>query len=76
MYPTIFVLAIKNLGTQTKKASSIIVMSVIGGAIFPAFMGWVADSFSMSIGFLMPIPLFGYVVFYAMHGHKIQKISF
>ncbi|HLP04706.1 MAG TPA: L-fucose:H+ symporter permease [Paludibacter sp.] len=74
MFPTIFALAIKDLGTQTKKGASFVIMSIVGGAIFPMFMGWVADVSSMSIGFLAPIPLFMFIVYYAVSGHKvIQK---
>ncbi len=39
MFPTIFALAIKDLGTQTKQASSFLIMSVVGGALFTPFMG-------------------------------------
>jgi FHS family L-fucose permease-like MFS transporter len=39
MFPTIFALSIKRLGEQTKKASSFLVMAIMGGALFPAFMG-------------------------------------
>lgn len=70
MFPTIFALGIKDLGVKTKKASSFIVMSIVGGAIFTPIMGWIADSYSMSIGFLAPIPLFAFIVFYAMYGSR------
>jgi FHS family L-fucose permease-like MFS transporter len=46
-------------------------MSIVGGAIFPMFMGWIADISSMSIGFLAPIPLFMFIVYYAVNGHKV-----
>ena len=72
MFPTIFALGIKDLGPKTKKAASFIVMSIVGGAVFPPLMGWIADNSSMSIGFLAPIPLFAFIVFYAAHGHKIR----
>ena len=42
MFPTIFALAIKDLGPQTKKGSSFLIMSIVGGAVFPMFMGWIA----------------------------------
>lgn len=42
-YPTIFALGIHGLGEQTKKAASFIVMAIVGGAIMPLFMGWLAD---------------------------------
>ena len=72
MFPTIFALAIKGLGPKTKKASSFIVMSIVGGAVFPPLMGWIADNSSMSIGFLAPIPLFAFIAFYAAQGHKVR----
>ena len=57
MFPTIFALGIKDLGPQTKKGASVIVMAIVGGAVFPPFMGHISDLYSMSIGFLAPIPL-------------------
>ncbi|HEY9124956.1 MAG TPA: sugar MFS transporter [Bacteroidales bacterium] len=72
MFPTIFALAIKDLGPKTKKASSYIIMSIVGGAVFPPLMGYIADvTHSMSIGFLAPIPFFAYIFYYALSGHKI-----
>ncbi len=72
MFPTIFALGIKDLGPQTKKASSFIVMSIVGGALFPPFMGLIADKTSMSIGFLAPIPCFAFILYYALYGHIIK----
>jgi FHS family L-fucose permease-like MFS transporter len=65
-------LAIKDLGPQTKKGASFVIMSIVGGAIFPMFMGWIADISSMSIGFLAPIPLFIFILYYAVNGHKVK----
>lgn len=73
MFPTIFALGIKGLGEKTKKASSFIVMSIVGGAIFPMFMGWIADNSSMSIGFFAPMPLFAFILYYALEGHKVRQ---
>jgi FHS family L-fucose permease-like MFS transporter len=75
MFPTIFALGIKDLGPNTKKASSFIVMSIVGGALFPPFMGWIADHSTMSVGFLAPIPLFAFILFYAIDGHKLRMQS-
>jgi MFS transporter, FHS family, L-fucose permease len=71
MFPTIFALGIRDLGAKTKQASSFIVMSIVGGALFPAVMGLIADNYGMSIGFLTPIPCFAFIVYYALKGHKI-----
>lgn len=71
MFPTIFALGIKDLGTKTKKASSFIVMAIVGGAVFPPLMGFIADKTSMSVGFFAPIPFFLFILHYALYGYKI-----
>jgi FHS family L-fucose permease-like MFS transporter len=73
MFPTIFALAIKDLGPKTKKASSYIIMSIVGGAIFPPVMGYIAGVSSMSIGFLVLIPFFVYILYYALIGSKVVR---
>ncbi len=73
MYPTIFALAIEGLGSKTKHASSYIVMGVAGGAVFPPLMGFVADHYGMPIGFLTPIPLFVFILYYGLQGYKVKK---
>jgi len=72
MFPTIFALGIKDLGPKTKKASSFLVMAIVGGAIFPPSMGYVSDLYGMSTGFLVPIPLFAFILFYALKGHQVK----
>jgi len=72
MFPTIFALGIKGLGPQTKKGASIIVMAIVGGAIFPPLMGAISDLYTMSVGFLVPIPLFMFIFFYALKGHHVR----
>lgn len=71
MFPTIFALGIKDLGPKTKKASSFLVMSIVGGAIFPPVMGLIADKFNMSVGFFAPIPLFAFILYYGLRGHRV-----
>jgi len=74
MFPTIFALSIKDLGPKTKKASSFLIMSIVGGAIFPMLMGLIADvTNSIAVGFLAPIPLFVYIFYYAVSGHKVIR---
>ena len=70
--PHIFALGIKDLGPQTKKGAPIIVMAVVGGAVFPPLMGHISDLYSMSIGFLAPIPLFMFILYYAIKGHHVR----
>jgi len=73
MFPTIFALGIKELGPKTKKASSFIVMAIVGGAVFPPIMGLIADKYNMSVGFFAPIPFFVFILYYALKGSMVKK---
>lgn len=72
MYPTIFALGVKDLGTDTKLGSSLIVMSVVGGAIFPPAMGWITRmTGSIALGYLLPVLGYAVVVAYAFLGPRL-----
>ena len=73
MFPTIFALGIFGLGARAKKASAYIVMAIMGGAILPKVMGYVADKFDMSRGFIVPLVCFAFVAFYGFNWAKIQQ---
>ena len=64
MFPTIFALSIDGIGQQTKLGSSILVMSIVGGAIMTPIMGLVADRMGMRIGFGIPLACFAVVAAY------------
>ena len=64
MFPTIFSLAIKGLGPLTKSASSILMMTPVGGCVF-LFVGFVADSFGYIVPFVIPLLAFFVVWAYA-----------
>jgi FHS family L-fucose permease-like MFS transporter len=61
MFPTIFALGIKDLGPHTKEGASLIVMSIIGGAVFTPLMG-IAFQFTKSMALSMCVPLLCYSV--------------
>ena len=65
MFPTVFALGIHGLGRESKKASSFIVMAIVGGAIMPRLMGSIADHYSMTRGFIVPLGCFAFVACYA-----------
>ena len=73
MFPTIFALGIFGLGAQTKQASAYIVMAIMGGAILPKLMGFVADKYDMSRGFIVPMACFVFIAFYAFNWPKFAK---
>jgi MFS transporter, FHS family, L-fucose permease len=73
MFPTIFALGIFGLGARAKKASAYIVMAIMGGAILPKVMGYVADKFDMSRGFIVPLVCFGFVAFYGLNWSRFSR---
>lgn len=65
MFPTIFALALKGVGQHTKRASSFLIMSIVGGAIAPMLMGLIADHASMAMAFIVPLCCFVVIAAYA-----------
>lgn len=70
-FPTILALGIRGVGEHTKFGSSLIVMSIVGGALAPPFMGRIADLHSMRIGFVVPLVCF---VFVALYGYLWPRL--
>ena len=66
MFPTIFALSIKGLGGLTQKASAILMMTPIGGAIGTVLMGMAADMHNMTFSFLVPLTAFAVILIYAV----------
>ena len=73
MFPTIFSLGIHGLGGRAKKASSFIVMAIMGGAIMPKLMGHIADVHGMSAGFIVPLICFLAVALYGFTWSKLSQ---
>ena len=72
MFPTIFALALRKTGRDTKRASSFLIMSIVGGAIAPVLMGAIADTSSMAAGFSVPLVCF---VVIAVYAYRYKAIS-
>jgi FHS family L-fucose permease-like MFS transporter len=66
MFPTIFALGIHGLGSRTKRASAYLVMAIVGGAILPKLMGYVADRSDISRSFIVPMVCFGFIAYYGL----------
>ena len=73
MYPTHFALAIRGLGERTKLASSWMVTAIVGGALMPMLMGWLADHYSMRVGFLMPMACFAGIMAYGFGWRRLYR---
>ena len=73
MFPTIFSLALRDAGTKTKLASSLLIMMIVGGAIAPVIMGYIADTTgSMAIAFLIPLVCYGVIGTYALSNPSVS----
>jgi FHS family L-fucose permease-like MFS transporter len=71
MYPTIFAESVAGLGALTKSAAALLVMAIIGGAVFPALMGMMSDA-TGSIVRAMAVPAlcFGVVLLFAVRAQE------
>ena len=73
MFPTIFALGIKGLGENTKLGGSLMVMAIIGGAVFTPLMGLIADKLgSMALAMMLPFICYVVVTWYAVWGAKLK----
>ena len=71
MFPTIFALSLERLGSRTKRGSSYLIMAIVGGAIAPSLMGWIADSSSIEQAFWLPLGCFVIVFWFAKRGSRL-----
>lgn len=69
-FPTIFALGVKNLGAQTKRGASFIIMAIVGGALAPPLMGLLADRTSTALSFLIPAACFVVVAWFGKSGWR------
>lgn len=74
MFPTIFALGIKDLGSDTKAGSSLIIMSIVGGAILPPLLGLIADKTgNIQSGYIVPMMGFVVVLIFGLKGYKHKE---
>lgn len=72
MFPTIFSLSIQSLGKETKIGSSLVIMSIVGGAIFPLIMGRISDISSIQVAYSVPLICFFVVLYFGWKGYKVK----
>jgi len=71
MFPTIFALGLKRLGPNTKIGGSLLVMSIVGGALLTPLMGLIAEAYhSIALAYLVPLAAYVFVAAYAFGGAK------
>ncbi|OZB61253.1 MAG: L-fucose:H+ symporter permease [Lysobacterales bacterium 14-68-21] len=72
MFPTIFALGIERLGPMTSKASSLLIMAIVGGAVVPQLQGMLADRIGLQHAFILPLLCYAYIVFYGVSGSRVR----
>ena len=68
MFPTIFTLAVKGLGSMTSKGSGLVCQGIVGGAFIPLIQGMAADSIGIQLSFVVPMMCYIYIGWYALRG--------
>ncbi|WP_202910430.1 sugar MFS transporter [Hymenobacter sediminis] len=73
IWPVVFPLAITGLGKFTKQGSSYLIMAIVGGAIIPPLMGWLAtNGGGLRVAFIIPALCYAYLLFYATRGYRVR----
>lgn len=75
MFPTIFSLGIRGLGPKTKEGSSLLIMSIVGGAILPVIQGRVSDVSNIQFSYIVPCLCFLFIVYFAWTQPKDVQVS-
>ena len=77
MWPAIWPLAIDGLGKFMKTGSALLIMGIAGGAVLPLLYGYLSDveSVGPSMAYMIMVPCYLFILFFAAAGHKIGKIA-
>lgn len=75
MFPTIFALSIRGLGAKTKIGSSLVIMAIVGGAVFPVIMGQVSDLTTIQTAYIVPALCFVVVFYFALKNSSVKAIK-
>jgi FHS family L-fucose permease-like MFS transporter len=75
MFPTIFSLSIHGLGAKTKEGSSLVIMAIAGGAVFPVIMGKLSDATNIQTAYIVPAVCFIVVFYFAIKNLRVKDIT-
>ena len=71
MFPTIFSLALRDLGPHTSQGSGLLCLAIVGGAILPLLQGVLADNMGIQMAFILPVICYGFILFYGAKGSRV-----
>ena len=70
VWPAVWPLALNRLGKFTKLGSALLIMGISGGALLPLLHGYLTDAVSPKMAYALLLPLFGFILYYAVTGYK------
>jgi FHS family L-fucose permease-like MFS transporter len=70
MFPSIFTLGTAHMGPLTSKASGLLVMAIVGGAIIPLAQGAIADRIGLQHCFILPLLCYLFIIYYGFIGSR------
>lgn len=73
MFPTIFSLSINGLGSKTKEGSSLLIMAIVGGAVFPVIMGKMSDLTNIHLAYIVPVFAFIVIFLFALRNLRAKS---
>jgi FHS family L-fucose permease-like MFS transporter len=74
MFPTIFTLAIRDLGKYTSQGSSLLVMAIVGGAVLTLLTGVIVQAIgSYQKAFLFPTVCYLFIFYYGVKGYEVKR---
>jgi FHS family L-fucose permease-like MFS transporter len=71
MFPTIFTLGVAELGPLTSRGSGLLVQAIVGGALFPVLMGYLADRMGIHHALALPFLCYLFIIYYGWRGYRI-----
>ena len=73
LWPAIWPLALDGLGSYTSRGSALLIMGIVGGAVSPLLYGYMTDMTSHQAGYIIFIPYYLFLLYYAVYGYKVGK---
>jgi len=75
MFPTIFSLAVRDLGSLTSQGSGLLCLAIFGGAMVPLAQGVLADSIGLQSSFVLPMACYAFIIFYGISGANMRPLN-
>lgn len=74
IWPSIWPLALRGVGSFTKRGSALMIMGIIGGAIVPYLYGLISDWKDLQIAYVIMVPLYGFLLYFAIYAARRARM--